>query len=67
MTEKEKVTLSVNGKLSRSDLDKAEVADLPPPYRLGCQYIVRNEDILVEFSGEPGVEIELRRNKKKAV
>lgn len=67
LTEKEKVTLSVNGKLSRSDLDKAEVADLPPPYRLGCQYIVRNEDILVEFSGEPGVEIELRRNKKKAV
>ncbi|MFN3078179.1 MAG: ferredoxin, partial [Alphaproteobacteria bacterium] len=28
-----------------------------------CQYIVRDEDILVEFSGEPGVEIDLRRGK----
>jgi len=28
---------------------------------LACQYIVRNENIMVEFSGEPGVEIDLRR------
>ena len=39
---------------------KTEVEDMPPPYRLACQYIVRDEDILVEFSGEPGVEIDLR-------
>jgi ferredoxin len=61
LTDKEKLTLSVNGKLTKGLLAKAETDDLPPPYRLACQYIVHDEDILVEFSGEPGVEIDLRR------
>lgn len=61
LTDKEKLTLSVNGKLSKETLDQAEVNDMPPPYRLACQYVVRDEDILVEFTGEPGVEIDLRR------
>lgn len=61
LTDKEKLTLSVNGKLSKDLLAKTEVEDMPPPYRLACQYIVRDEDILVEFSGEAGVEIDLRR------
>lgn len=61
LTEKEKLTLSVNGKLNKETLAEAEVNDMPPPYRLACQYIVRDEDILVEFTGEPGVEIDLRR------
>ncbi len=61
LTEKEKLTLSVNGKMTKEWLEQAEVNDVPPPYRLACQYIVRDEDILVEFSGEPGVEIDLRR------
>lgn len=61
LTEKEKVTLSVNGKLNRDLLEAAENAHLPPPYRLACQFIVRDETILVEFSGEPGVEPELRK------
>jgi hypothetical protein len=34
---------------------------MPPPFRLACQYLVQDEDILVEFTGEPGVEIDLRR------
>lgn len=61
LTDKEKLTLSVNGKLSKETLAEAEVNDMPPAYRLACQYIVRDEDILVEFTGEPGVEIDLRR------
>lgn len=61
LTDKEKLTLSVNGKLTKDLLAKTEVEDMPPPYRLACQYIVRDEDILVEFSGEAGVEIDLRR------
>lgn len=61
LTDKEKLTLSVNGKLTKELLAKIEVEDMPPPFRLACQYIVRDEDILVEFSGEAGVEIDLRR------
>ncbi|GAB3437817.1 2Fe-2S iron-sulfur cluster-binding protein [Insolitispirillum peregrinum] len=61
LTEKEKVTLSVNGKLDKATLYAAETNDMPPAYRLACQYVVRSEDILVEFTGEPGVEIDLRR------
>ncbi|WP_029006799.1 2Fe-2S iron-sulfur cluster-binding protein [Azospirillum halopraeferens] len=63
LTEKEKVTLSVNGKLSKELLHAAENDHRPPPYRLACQYIVRDETILVQFSGEPGVEIDLRKGK----
>ncbi len=61
LTDKEKLTLSVNGKLSKDVLEQAEVNDMPPSYRLACQYLVQDEDILVEFTGEPGVEIDLRR------
>lgn len=61
LTEKEKVTLSVNGKLSKELLAAAEIQDRPPPHRLACQFIVRDENIRVEFSGEPGVEPELRK------
>ncbi|MCR6632248.1 MAG: (2Fe-2S)-binding protein [Magnetospirillum sp.] len=61
LTDKEKLTLSVNGKLSKAVLEQVEVNDMPPPYRLACQYLVQDEDILVEFTGEPGVEIDLRR------
>ena len=61
LTDKEKLTLSVNGKLSKQVLEEAEVNDVPPPFRLACQYLVQDEDILVEFTGEPGVEIDLRR------
>lgn len=61
LTEKEKLTLSVNGKLSKALLEEAETYHRMPPHRLACQYLVLDEDILVEYSGEPGVEIELRR------
>ena len=61
LTTKEKLTLSVNGKMSKAELENTETNDMPPRYRLACQYIVRDENILVEFSGEAGVEIDLRR------
>ncbi len=61
LTDREKVTLSVNGKLSKEILEKAEVEDIAPAYRLACQFVVPDSDVLVEFSGEPGVEIDLRR------
>jgi hypothetical protein len=30
-------------------INAARTKHLPPPYRLACQFIVRNEDILVKF------------------
>lgn len=57
LTEKEKVTLQANGKITKQQVIDAEVKDMPPPYRLACQCIVRDEDILVRFSGEPGVAV----------
>jgi ferredoxin len=63
LSEKEKFTLAANGKLSKDAKELAEVADIPPHYRLACQYIVRNESILVQFSGKPGLEIDPDREK----
>ncbi|ACB96710.1 2Fe-2S iron-sulfur cluster-binding protein [Beijerinckia indica] len=63
LSEKEKFTLAAHGKLSKEAKELAEIADIPPQYRLACQYIVRDEPILVEFSGEPGVEIDPARHK----
>ena len=57
LTEKERATLLAAGKLSKHDIHEAEVNDMPPAYRLACQYIVRDEDVLVKFSGEPGVTL----------
>jgi ferredoxin len=49
LTEKEKVALKLAGKITKEQIEQAEVNDMPPPWRLACQYIVRNEDVLVRF------------------
>jgi ferredoxin len=49
LTEKEKKVLRLAGKISRGQIELAELTDEPPPWRLACQYIVRDEDILVRF------------------
>ena len=49
LTEKEKTVLRFAGKISKAQSAEAEVNDVPPPWRLACQFIVRNEDILVKF------------------
>ncbi|MFO1153647.1 MAG: ferritin family protein [Rhodospirillales bacterium] len=52
MQEKEKEMLRQLGKISAAEIDNAEVYDVPSRHRLACQYIVRNEDILVCFDGD---------------
>lgn len=52
LTEKEKELLKQLGKISKSEIENAEVNDMPPRYRLACQCFVRNEDILVSFKGD---------------
>ena len=49
LTEKEKNVLVSLGKLSKAELEKMIVDDLPSEWRLACQLIVRDEDILVEY------------------
>ena len=54
LTDKEKSVLKSIGKLPKSEEERAAVSDLPPTYRLACQTIITDEDLLVEFTGEPG-------------
>ena len=54
LTEKEKAQLKSLGKITPEEIRRAEVEDIAPRYRLACQYVVRDQDILVKFSGEPG-------------
>jgi len=49
LTEKEKTVLKLSSKISKDQIAAAETKDIPPPWRLACQFIVRNEDILVSF------------------
>jgi ferredoxin len=49
LTEKEKTVLRQSGKITREELEQMIVDDLPSPWRLACQMIVRDEDILVEY------------------
>ena len=52
LTEKEKEMLRQLGKITKAEIEAAEVNDMPPRYRLACQCFVRNEDILVKFEGD---------------
>ena len=49
LTEKEKNVLRELGKISKAELERMIVDDLPSEWRLACQMIVRDEDLLVEF------------------
>jgi ferredoxin len=49
MTEKEKTVLRLAGKITAGQIANAETSDTPSPWRLACQMIVRDEDILVKF------------------
>ena len=52
LTEKEKEMLRQLGKITKAQIQDAEVNDMPPPYRLACQCFVRDENIVVEFEGD---------------
>jgi ferredoxin len=54
LTDKEKSLLKSLGKITAEEIRKAEVDDVAPRYRLACQTIVRDQDVLVKFTGQPG-------------
>lgn len=49
LEEKEKQVLRELGKISKQELERMIVDDLPSAWRLACQFIPRDEDILVEY------------------
>ncbi|HEY4580174.1 MAG TPA: 2Fe-2S iron-sulfur cluster-binding protein [Candidatus Acidoferrales bacterium] len=49
LSDKEKSVLVDLGKLTREEIERMAVDDLPTDWRLACQVIVRDEDILVEY------------------
>jgi len=49
LTEKEKTVLKELGKLTTAEMEQMIGDDLPSEWRLACQMIVRDEDLLVEF------------------
>ena len=54
LTEKEKARLKELHKITTDEIADAEVNDIPPRYRLACQFIARHEDVVVRFPGTPG-------------
>ncbi len=49
LTDKEITVLRQLGKITKDDVDNMAVDDLPTEWRLACQMIPRDEDILVEY------------------
>ncbi|MET0089871.1 MAG: 2Fe-2S iron-sulfur cluster binding domain-containing protein [Candidatus Thiodiazotropha sp.] len=49
LEEKEKKVLRELGKISAEEMEKMIVDDLPCKWRLACQFIPRDEDIVVEY------------------
>jgi ferredoxin len=54
LTEKEKAKLRELGMISDKELQAAEIDDVAPHYRLACQFIAREEEVIIHFTGEPG-------------
>lgn len=49
LEEKEKLVLREIGKLSKKQMEDMIVNDLPSEWRLACQFIPRDEDIVIEY------------------
>ncbi|PPQ37506.1 Ferredoxin [Rhodoblastus acidophilus] len=62
LTEKEKEVLKQLGKISHDEVANAEVNDMPPHYRLACQYIFRDEDIIVKFDGDEATPVKVSKS-----
>jgi ferredoxin len=52
LEEKEKRVLRELGKISKEEMEKMIVDDLPSEWRLACQFIPRDEDVVVEYEAQ---------------
>ena len=53
LTEKEKARLKELKVVTAEEIEAAEVNDIPPRHRLACQYIARDEEVRITFTGTP--------------
>lgn len=53
LSEKEKLKLRELGRITIEQIKQAEINDIAPPYRLACQFIVREEEVAISFVGDP--------------
>lgn len=49
LTDKELTVLKQLKKITQQQIDEMAVTDLPTEWRLACQMIVRDEDLLIEY------------------
>jgi ferredoxin len=49
LTERELVVLKEMGKISKPEIETMLVDDFPSEWRLACQMVIRDEDILVQY------------------
>lgn len=49
LTKREKVVLKLDRKITPAQIVDAEEKGVPPPYRLACQFVVRDENLRVTF------------------
>jgi len=49
LSDEERRALFLSGKLSQQQYESEVLPDIPPLWRLACQYVVLDEDIMVAF------------------
>jgi ferredoxin len=49
LTDRERIVLKELGKLTQAEIDRMLVDDMPSEWRLACQMVIRDEDILVAY------------------
>ena len=53
LTDREVAVLKELGKITQAQIDQMRVDDLPPTeWRLACQLVLRDEDVLVEYPSQ---------------
>ena len=61
LTDKEKEILKQLGKRIKADVKSAEAHDKEPHFRLACQYMIDDDDILVNFAGDETMPVQQRK------
>jgi ferredoxin len=61
LTDKETEILKQLGKSIKKDVKSAETHHRAPHFRLACQYVIHDEDIIVKFAGDDTMPVQQRK------